>query len=188
MAHYTGPGTGNGEKIRQWAEVRVTVFCWLTYVGYVLHHWVSGRRGFQSAGHRDPAGRHKWWNMRTHLLYLPLSTHTCIPHTLLTFTLRFWLIERSGVLYWLHTFCVFKFTALSSTLSYTVDVFVFSVALWGDSGVGEVRPRQAIPGFINSWKTGAIRGKAQGSSSTSRHFRSPGPVVPLTASQHPWFV
>lgn len=121
--------------------------------------------------------------------------HTCFichyrltPHTLLTFTLRFWLIERSGVLYWLHTFCVFKFTALSSTLSYTVDVFVFSVALWGDSRVGEVWPRQVIPGFINSWKTGAIRGKAQGSSSTSCHFRSPGPVVPLTVSQHPWFI
>lgn len=45
---------GNGENIGQRAEVRVTVFFWLTYVGYVLLHWLSGRRGFQSAGLRRP--------------------------------------------------------------------------------------------------------------------------------------
>lgn len=112
---------------------------------YVLHHWVSGRRRFQSAGHRDPAGRHEWWNTCTHLLYPPLSTYTCIPPTPRTFTLRFWLIERSGALFWLHTFCVFKFTALFSTLSYTVDVFVFSIALRGDSEVGKVWRKSSRP-------------------------------------------
>lgn len=138
-----GAGVGNGERIRRRAEVRVTVFCWLTYVDYVLHHWVSGRRGFQSAGHRDPQDD---TNDGT-------CAHTCficryrlIPHTLLTFTLRFWLIERSGLLYWLYTVCLFKSTALSSALSYTVDVLVFSVALWG---VGEVPPRQTFPGFVS---------------------------------------
>lgn len=174
MAHYTGARMGNGENFRQWAEVRVTVFCWLTYVGYVLHHWVSGRRGFKSAGHRDPAGRHEWWNRRTHLLYLPLSIYTCIPHTLLTFTLRFWLIEHSGVLDWLHTFCVFKFTALSSALSYTLDVFVFSVALWATLGSGRCDPDRR---FLGSLAAGRLEEKLQASSSTSCRFRWPGPVV-----------
>lgn len=39
---------------------------------------------------------------------------------------------------------------------------MFSVALWGDAPVGEVRPRQVVPGFISSWRTGAIQGKASG--------------------------
>lgn len=43
-----------------------------------------------------------------------------------------------------------------------VEVFVFSVALQGDAAVGEVWPRQAVPGFISSWRTGAIQGKAPG--------------------------
>lgn len=147
MSHYTAAGMGNGENIREWAEGRVTVFCWLPYVGCVLHHWIPGRRRFQSAGHRDPAGQHEWWNTRAHLLYPPLSTYTCTPHAPLSFTLRFWLIERSGVVFWLRTFCLFKFTALFSTLSRTVDVFVFSVALRANLGdrEGWERSEETLP-------------------------------------------
>lgn len=183
MAHYTG---GNGENIRKWVEVRVAVYCRLTYPSSVLHHWLPGWRGFQSAGHRNP-GRTTWLTEPTCTpalsaiidLHLHPYSHY-IRRALLIFTLRFGLIELSCVPYWLHTFCFFKSSKLSHTVLVWLSACLCFLLLWGDVAVGEVR----LPGIISSRKPGAIRGKAAGfvTDSLSLSRSPPGVAADLVVS------